>query len=379
MVPPIARGKKNAKNPPIFSHEFIIQNHGDIVSCLAMIAVSGLFFESSSPLAIVFIALQHNVTLNVDKIPPLLPPHSLTYTNGLKDIFTIFFYTLICIVAHAVIQEYILDKLNRRMHLSKLKHSKFNESGQLLVFYAASAVTGYYILIKEDYLSRISGLWDAYPHLYMSFWVKLYFILQISHWVHCYPELYFQKVKKEEIVQRLQYYTIYLTFITVCYILNLSLLGLLLLTIHYTAEFLFHLSRLLYFAEKESLANSGFKVWNVAFVVTRLATITLSILTLWYGLSKTSVHVVDWSTGNFNTFFIRVNCLVALFLLQAYIMWNFITFHLRRFREKKDISPQSQSAGTASGKKQAPSSSSSSSPVPGSGKKQKKKGCCCCC
>ena len=31
------------------------------------------------------------------------------YTYGLKDLFTIFFYVLICIVVHAVIQEYILD------------------------------------------------------------------------------------------------------------------------------------------------------------------------------------------------------------------------------------------------------------------------------
>ena len=31
------------------------------------------------------------------------------YTYGLKDIFTTIFYLLICIVGHAVIQEYILD------------------------------------------------------------------------------------------------------------------------------------------------------------------------------------------------------------------------------------------------------------------------------
>ena len=31
------------------------------------------------------------------------------YTNGMKDLFTVFFYLLICIVIHAVIQEYILD------------------------------------------------------------------------------------------------------------------------------------------------------------------------------------------------------------------------------------------------------------------------------
>lgn len=34
------------------------------------------------------------------------------------------------------------QKLNRKMHLSKVKHSKFNESGQLMTFYFASAAWG---------------------------------------------------------------------------------------------------------------------------------------------------------------------------------------------------------------------------------------------
>ena len=38
------RGKSN-KSPPIFSHEFIIQNHADIVSCVAMVLVIGLMFQ----------------------------------------------------------------------------------------------------------------------------------------------------------------------------------------------------------------------------------------------------------------------------------------------------------------------------------------------
>lgn len=42
------KGRKNSnKNPPIFSHEFIIQNHGDIVSCVAMIFVTGLMIQVS--------------------------------------------------------------------------------------------------------------------------------------------------------------------------------------------------------------------------------------------------------------------------------------------------------------------------------------------
>lgn len=39
--------KKTNKNPPVLSHEFVIQNHADIVSCVAMVFLLGLMFEVS--------------------------------------------------------------------------------------------------------------------------------------------------------------------------------------------------------------------------------------------------------------------------------------------------------------------------------------------
>jgi translocating chain-associated membrane protein 1 len=98
MVKPVR--KNSNKNPPILSHEFIIQNHADIVSCVAMVFVVGLMVQATSPLASVFIALQHNVT-EAGEIP--------LYSPGIKDWAAVFFYSLICIVIHAIIQEYALD------------------------------------------------------------------------------------------------------------------------------------------------------------------------------------------------------------------------------------------------------------------------------
>lgn len=40
--------KKDKKNPPILSHEFVIQNHADIVSCVAMVFVVGLMMQVSA-------------------------------------------------------------------------------------------------------------------------------------------------------------------------------------------------------------------------------------------------------------------------------------------------------------------------------------------
>ena len=70
--------------------------------------------------------------------------------------------------------DFLFQKLNRRMHLSKVKHSKFNESGQLLAFYATSAVWGTDIIIREGYVANIGSLWTDYPHAHLP-WVVSHF------------------------------------------------------------------------------------------------------------------------------------------------------------------------------------------------------------
>lgn len=322
------RRPRSTKSPPVFSHEFVIQNHADITSCVAMVFVIGLMFQATSPIASMFVALQHNVTVNITDSNPIT-----LYTCGLKDLLTVFFYLLICIIGHAVIQEYILDKLNRKMHLSKVKHSKFNESGQLLTFYFASAVWGADTIIRDG-LHSLNQLWVDYPHANMSFIVKFFFIIQIAYWVHNFPELYFQKIKRDEMKGRIQYTLLYIIFIAAAYFLNFNRAALLMLVLHYIAEFVFHLARLIYFADRPEISKYCFMVFNGLFVIVRLMTITLSVLTFWYGLQQSSQDSIDVATGNFNTYIVRINCLAATCLLQAWMMWIFITFHLKRLRER---------------------------------------------
>ncbi|KAK6060427.1 hypothetical protein COOONC_01913 [Cooperia oncophora] len=51
--------------PPIFSHEFVIQNHGDIMSCVLMVFIVGLMFPLSASMCSVFVAPQYNETVNI--------------------------------------------------------------------------------------------------------------------------------------------------------------------------------------------------------------------------------------------------------------------------------------------------------------------------
>ncbi|XP_076147042.1 translocating chain-associated membrane protein 1 [Alosa pseudoharengus] len=340
--------KKTNKNPPVLSHEFVIQNHADIVSCVAMVFLLGLMFEVTSKFAVLFITVQYNVTISSNEGPE---ETSVNYfQHGLKDLATVFFYMLVAIIMHAIIQEYVLDKINRKMHFSKTKHSKFNESGQLSAFYLFSCGWGASIILSENLLSNPVSLWEGYPHALMPFQMKFFYICQLGYWLHALPELYFQKIKKEDIPRQLVYTSLYLVHIAGAYILNLNRLGLVLFVLHYFVEFLFHVARLVYFSNEER--QTGFTVWAILFVLARLLTLSLSVLTVGFGLAGAEQQGLDLATGNFNVLFVRVTVLAAICSTQAFMMWKFINFQLRRWREQAQLQQSLK-------KKQAPSKSKS--------------------
>lgn len=64
-----------------------------------------VLLQATSPIAYMFIALHHNVSSDL----PVAPETPYLYTYGWKDLCAIFFYCLICIVMHGIIQEYVLD------------------------------------------------------------------------------------------------------------------------------------------------------------------------------------------------------------------------------------------------------------------------------
>merc|ERR1712180_233511 len=347
----VVKGRKAGKNPPVFSHEFIIQNHADVVSCVAMVFVMGLMFQVTSPLASVFIALHHNVSVPVEVQPGNFMDVT-HYSPGVKDIPAIFFYLLIAIVMHAIIQEYLLDKVNKKLHLSKIKHAKFNESGQLLSFYLISLIWAGDIIYKEN-LMNVSALWDGYPHNNMTFMFKFFYITQIAYWLHIFPELYFQKTKKEDMPAKIQYACLYLAFIVPAYFMRFTRVCIVLLFVHYLVEAVYHGCRILSYAEKSNVAKKIFKLGDLLFVVGRFASVILAVLTFWYGLAKvpTDQQVMDMKVGNFNTGLIRLICLIAVCALQAFLMYKFIIFQAQRMRELRSISATNAAVAAAKAKK----------------------------
>lgn len=184
-------------------------------------------------------------------------------------------------------------------------------------------------------------------------------MLPMAYWLHCFPELYFMKTRKEEYPPKVTMYMMYLVFILPTYIMSGSQIALLLLTIHYVPEAIFHATRLVHCAGKQDLARHGFLFWAVSFVLARLATISLTILIIGFGMVKAEVQYIDYPSGNYNTQFIRWMWVAAIVLNQAWMAWNFIVFQMKRYREKAQESAirKSRTVETKKPKKQAPTKS----------------------
>jgi translocating chain-associated membrane protein 1 len=319
--------KSSSKNPPIFSHEFVIQNHADIVSCVAMVFVVGLMIQATSPWAYTFIAMQHNVTNPIED-----PTVVLKYATGWKDACAVFFYFLITIIMHAVLQEYIFDKISKRLHLSKAKLFKFNESSQLIVFYTVFTLWAIDIIVRENIFLNLPALWTEYPAP-MSFSLKLFFICQLSYWLHSYPELYFQRVKKEDILSRVLYATVGLFFTSLAYFFNFQQLGIILLALHFVGDALLHSARLIHFiGQKEKASKLSFLVANSMYAFARVASIVLSAVVFLYGLRKQE-NKFDYVTGNFNVPAVQYAAVSIVSLFQGYLLYVLVAKQIKRVRD----------------------------------------------
>ena len=68
----------------------------------------------------------------------------------------------------------------KKLHLSKVKTSKYYDSGCLVVFYFVSLVWGLDYLVKEKLFLSPAQLWEGYPHDQMQLSLKFYMLNQVK-------------------------------------------------------------------------------------------------------------------------------------------------------------------------------------------------------
>lgn len=182
-----------------------------------------------------------------------------------------------------------------------------------------STVWGLDVIIREGYFSQLSLLWDKFPEHPMIFLHKLFFIIQLAYYFHMLPELYLQKVKKEDQQPKIIHAICSFSFIALAYFLGFQRIALALLTIHYGNEVVAHIFNLIDIFDRDEKLTKLHLINNSIFVLTRFGSMVLAILTLYYGMETSTKTKL---------------ALAAVIALQGYLIFSFFNNFLRAKSEK---------------------------------------------
>jgi len=144
----------------------------------------------------------------------------------------------------------------------------------------------------------------------------------MAYYLHMLPELYFQKVKKEEQQSKIIHSICGFSVICLGYSFGFQRIAVVLLTLHYLSEIVAHIFQLIGVFDRDEKFASVHIVNNVTFVFVRFATMVIGVLTLYYGVG---------SESSLRAFL----ALIGLMVLQGYLIFSFITEQLRAKREAK--------------------------------------------
>lgn len=175
-----------------------------------------------------------------------------------------------------------------------------------------SFLWGIDVLLRTGYLSQVRSLWEGYPLHPMIFLHKLFFIIQLAYYLHLLPELYFQKVKKEDQQPKIIHAIASFAFVALAYFWGFQRIALALLTLHYFGEFITHTFVMIEIFDREEKLTNLSIANKISFVITRFATIILSVLTLYFGLEGTA-----YATRGLIAFF-------AVSALQGHLVFEFL-------------------------------------------------------
>lgn len=182
-----------------------------------------------------------------------------------------------------------------------------------------SCVWGLDVIIREGYFSQLSLLWDRYPEHPMIFLHKLFFVIQLAYYFHMLPELYLQKVKKEDQQTKIIHAICSFSFIALAYFLGFQRIALALLTLHYANEVVSHVFQLIDIFDRDEKLTKLHYINHSIFIATRFGSMLLAILTLHYGIESSAKTKL---------------ALGAVMALQGFLIFRFFNNFLRAKSEK---------------------------------------------
>lgn len=259
VVKPPSRRKKD-KDPPIFTHDWFIVNHGDLFAGVLLLVFAGSMISWSPAIGfsnmLLFLNYEKNIT---DESGDILQREA--FSTGFLDYLQAVFYVNGFIVVHCIYQEYLIDKVIKRLRnaSNKLRQST-QDAFHGWLWHATNSFFAFRLVME----SPINWFQTAdYPfNFQLPFNVKMFFICQFAYWLHNIPELYLSRAKKEQFIPVIKMSCLYLIALGIAYETYTWKLAILLTLFDSAGKSVFHLARLFKYYDYD-LKDHFFKIWNV--------------------------------------------------------------------------------------------------------------------
>jgi len=266
-MPPRSKSKKKTENPPIFSHESIILNHGDIFATFLLLVFASSISQwecieniSRCSNYLLFLNNEANVTDPENENESL---YREFFYKSAFDYVQAVFYVTVFIVIHCIYQEYFVDKIMKKLKNSSVQKKKSANDSFLMFLWHSVNTFSVFSMISQVGFQEVLDFSDYPQQKMFSYSSKFFFILQISHWLHTLPELYLSRATKDQYKLTLKTCLIYCTLFIFAYETHLSKLALLLTFLDSFPKSVFHLARLAKYYEINEISSILFQVWNI--------------------------------------------------------------------------------------------------------------------
>ncbi len=182
------------------------------------------------------------------------------YTMGYKDLYIVAYLVNLWLMVRSLF-------LNINFNMGK-KEQRFREQFYQSFIYISTFSFGVYNYLESDFRYDWTATIKNYPHKYVSFDVKLYFMVILSMWIHMVFSLFWEKKRKDHIMM-LSHHFVTITLVSISWFTHLTKIGLLIEMIFDSTDILLCVAKCVKYAKYEGLANMIFGVFVINWMFTR--------------------------------------------------------------------------------------------------------------
>jgi len=228
-----------------------------------------------------------------------------------------------------------------------LKVQKVQEAGWQFLYYASFVSFGLYAIKDEPYFFDSRYFWIGYPHIEITYKLKVYYLLQFAFWFHM-VFVWCVEAKRKDYLQMITHHFVTIFMVGFSYNYNWTHIGSAILLNLDCADLLLYFTKLINYIKYQTLSNIMFIVFTLVWIVTRHYLFIIIVLSVWndgYKLPFKWDHSIGyyWTPVVYYVFMVGFLILQTLFILWFITIVKLIIRVLRTPDDVKDTRSDSDS------------------------------------